>query len=109
MINFLINNSGLNRKTLFHEINKIKSLFSDKKIHIQKLPELLNNNNNLDFDDVRDYCLCAEKEKLNYSLGRITFQNENAYFYLGILGARIEKLLNLNYELLERKKYRKSY
>ena len=29
MINFLINNSGLNRKTLFHEINKIKSLFAD--------------------------------------------------------------------------------
>ena len=101
MINFLINNSGLNRKTLFHEINKIKSLFSDKKIHIQKLPELLNNNNNFDFDDVRDYCLCAEKEKLNYSLGRITLQNENAYFYLGTLGARIEKLLNLRY-LLEK-------
>ena len=103
MINFLINNSGLNRKTLFHEINKIKSLFSDKKIDIQKLPELLNNNNNLDFDDVRDYCLCAEKEKLNYSLGSVTFQNENTYFYLGILGARIEKLLNLNYLLKKEK------
>ena len=103
MINFLINNSGLNRKTLFHEINKIKSLFSDKKIDIQKLPELLNNNNNLDFDNVRDYCLCAEKEKLNYSLGSVTFQNENTYFYLGILGARIEKLLNLNYLLKKEK------
>ena len=32
MINFLIKNSGLNRKTLFHEVNKIKSLFSDKNI-----------------------------------------------------------------------------
>ena len=86
---------------MFHEINKIKSLFSDKKIHIEKLPELLNNNNNLEFNDVRDYCLCAEKEKLNYSLGSVTFQNENTYFYLGILGARIEKLLNLSY-LLEK-------
>ena len=103
MINFLISNSGLNRKTLFHEINKIKSLFSDKNIDIKKLPELLNNNNNLDFDDLRDYCLCAEKEKLNYSLGSVTFQNENAYFYLGILGARIEKLLNLNYLLKKEK------
>ena len=103
MINFLISNSGLNRKTLFHEINKIKSLFSDKNIDIKKLPELLNNNNNLDFDDLRDYCLSAEKEKLNYSLGSVTFQNENAYFYLGILGARIEKLLNLNYLLKKEK------
>ncbi len=99
MINFLISNSGLSRKTLFHEINKIKSLFLDKKIHIQKLPELLNNNNNFDFDDVRDSCLCAEKEKLNYSLGNVTFQNENAYFYISILGNRIEKLLSLNYQL----------
>ncbi len=103
MINFLISNSGLNRKTLFHEIKKIKSLFSDKNIDIKKLPELLNNNNNLDFDDLRDYCLSAEKEKLNYSLGSVTFQNENAYFYLGILGARIEKLLNLNYLLKKEK------
>ncbi len=103
MINFLISNSGLNRKTLFHEIKKIKSLFSDKNIDIKKLPELLNNNNNLDFDDLRDYCLCAEKEKLNYSLGSVAFQNENAYFYLGILGARIEKLLNLNYLLKKEK------
>ena len=108
MINFLINNSGLNRKTVFHEINKIKSLFSDKKIHIEKLPELLNNNNNLEFDDVRDYCLCAEKEKLNYSLGSVTFQNENAYFYLSILGARLEKLLNLNYMLEEEKSLEKA-
>jgi DNA polymerase-3 subunit delta len=108
MINFLISNSGLNRKTLFHEINKIKSLFSDKKIHIEKLPELLNNNNNLEFDDVRDYCLCDEKEKLNYSLGSVTFQNENAYFYLGILGARLEKLLNLNYMLKEEKSLEKA-
>ncbi len=103
MINFLISNSGLNRKTLFHEIKKIKSLFSDKNIDIKKLPELLNNNNNLDFDDLRDYCLSAEKEKLNYSLGSVAFQNENAYFYLGILGARIEKLLNLNYLLKKEK------
>ena len=108
MINFLISNSGLNRKTLFHEINKIKSLFSDKKIHIQKLPELLNSNNNLEFDDVRDYCLCAEKEKLNYSLGCVNFQNENAYFYLGILGTRLEKLLNLNYMLEEEKSLEKA-
>ena len=99
IINFLINNSGLNRKTLFHEINKMKSLFFDKKIQFQILPELLNNNNNLDFDDVRDYCLNGEKEKLNFSLGSVTFQNENAYLYLAMLANRIEKLLYLNYEL----------
>tara|TARA_A100001011_G_scaffold400597_1_gene516690 strand:+ start:3713 stop:4717 length:1005 start_codon:yes stop_codon:yes gene_type:complete len=99
MINFLISNSGLDRKILFHEINKIKSLFLDKKIQVNKLPELLNNNDNLDFDDIRDSCLCAEKEKLNYSLGSVTLKSENAYFYLSIFANRLEKLLKLNYEL----------
>ena len=99
IINFLISNSGLDRKILFHEINKIKSLFSDKNIQANKLPELLNNNDNLDFDDIRDSCLCAEKEKLNYSLGSVSLQNENAYFYISILTNRLEKLLKLNYEL----------
>ena len=55
MINFLIKNSGFDRKTLFHEINKIKSLLLDKNIEANKLPELLNNNDNLGFDDIRDH------------------------------------------------------
>ena len=73
MINFLIKNSGLDRKTLFHEINKIKSLFSDKKIIFRKLPELLNNNNNFDFDDVRDYCLCADKRETQLKSWKYSF------------------------------------
>ena len=50
MINFLIKNCNLDRKTLSNEIDKIKCLFIDKKINTDKLPELLNNNNNLDFN-----------------------------------------------------------
>ena len=99
MINFMISNSGLDRKTLFHETNKIKVLFTDKKIKIEKLPEVLNNNNNLDFNNVRDSCLGAEREKLNQDLGNIVLQNDNAYFYLTILGNRIDKLLSLHTEL----------
>ena len=103
IINFLIKNSGLDRKTLSHEIDKIKSLFLDKKIQIDKLPELLNNNNNLDFNHVRDYCLGAEKENLNKSLGNMIFLNENAYFYLSILSNRIEKLINVYHEFEKEK------
>ena len=95
MINFIINNSGLDRKTLFNEINKIKCFFLDKKIEFTKLPELLNNNNNLDFNDVRDSCLGCKKKELNANLGNVIFQNENAIFYLSVLGSRIEKLLKL--------------
>tara|TARA_B100000959_G_scaffold196236_1_gene205215 strand:+ start:4664 stop:5668 length:1005 start_codon:yes stop_codon:yes gene_type:complete len=96
VINFLINNSGLDRKTLSYEIDKIKSLFLDKKIKFEKLPEVLNNVHNLDFDSVRDACLGGEKESLNKNLGNVMLQNEDAYFYLNSLSRRIQKLHDLN-------------
>ena len=108
MINFLIKNCNLDRKTLSGEIDKIKCLFIDKKISSDKLPELLNNNNNLDFNSVRDACFSADKTNLNENLGNIVLQNENAYFYLNILSNRIEKLINLNYELKKEKNIEKA-
>ena len=108
MINFLIKNCNLDRKTLSGEIDKIKCLFIDKKINIDKLPELLNNNNNLDFNSVRDACFSADKNNLNVNLGNIVLQNENAYFYLSILSNRIEKLRNLNFELKREKNIEKA-
>ncbi len=99
MINFILSNSGLDRKTITHEIDKIKALFSDKKVIMDKLPELLNNNNNLDFNNVRDSCLSGDKDNLNKDLGNVVFQSENAYFYLSVLSNRIEKLFSLFNEL----------
>ena len=108
IINFLIKNCNLDRKTLSNEIGKIKCLFIDKKINTDKLPELLNNNNNLDFNSVRDACFNADKNNLNENLGNIVLQNENAYFYLNVLSNRIEKLINLNYELKKEKNIEKA-
>ena len=108
MINFLIKNCNLDRKTLSNEIDKIKCLFIDKKINTDKLPELLNNNNNLDFNSVRDTCFSADKDNLNENLGNIVLQKENAYFYLSVLSNRIEKLINLNYELKKEKNIEKA-
>jgi len=96
IINFLINNSGFDRKTLSYEIDKIKSLFLDKKIDLDKLLEVLNNAYNLDFDNIRDACFGAEKENLNKNLGNVILQNEDAYFYLNSLNRRIQKLHDLN-------------
>ena len=95
IINLLIENSGFDRKVLSNEIEKIKVLFLDKKIKIEKLEDLINNTYNLDFDKLRDSCLEGNKEKLNQNLGNIILQNEDAYFYLINLNLRIEKLLKL--------------
>ncbi len=93
--NLLIENSGLDRKVLNNEIDKIKVLFLDKKIRSEKLDNLINNTYNLDFDELRDSCLEGNKEKLNRNLSNIVLQNEDAYFYLNNLSLRIEKLLKL--------------
>ena len=95
IINLLIDNSGFDRKVLSNEIDKIKVLFLDKRIKIEKLESLINNTYNLDFDKLRDSCLEGNKEKLNQNLGNIVIQNEDAYFYLSNLNLRIERLLKL--------------
>ena len=99
IINFLINNSGLDRKTISNEIEKIKNLFLDKKIKSEKIISLINNRSNLDFENLRDTCLSAEKELLNKNLGSIVLQSENSYFYLSSLNLRIRKLLELRIQL----------
>ena len=108
VINLLISNSGMDRKTLSHEINKIKSLFLDKKIKFEKLPEVLNNIHNLDFDSVRDACLGGEKENLNKNLGNVIMQNEEAYLYLNNLSRRIQKLRDLNNQYAKDKNFEKA-
>ncbi len=92
IVNLLISNSGLDRKVLFNEMEKIKSLFQNKKINEEQVLDLLNEENNLNFDDLRDSCLEGDARKLNKSLGIISLQNENIFFYLNSLNQRVQKL-----------------
>ncbi len=92
LINLLINNSGLDRKVLFYEIEKIKSLFQNKKIEEEKILNLLNEQNNINFDDLRDSCLEGNAEKLNKNLGTVSLSSENIYFCLNSLNQRIQRL-----------------
>ena len=55
-INNLIENSGMDRKVLQNEIDKITSFFLDKKIDTDKLQNLMNYAYNIDFQKLRDPC-----------------------------------------------------
>ena len=92
IINLLISNSGLDRKVLFNEIEKIKSLFQDNKINEEKILNLINEENNLNFEDLRDSCFEGNAEKLNKNLGSIAINSENIYLYLNNLNQRVHKL-----------------
>ena len=105
LINVLIKNSVTDRKVLSQEIDKMKGLFVNKKIQNEKLMKLINNAYNIDFDNLRDSCLGADKKNLNRNLGNISLQNEKAYFYLSNLSIRIEKLLDLNKLLNEKNSF----
>ena len=99
IINLLVSNSGLDRKVLSNEIEKIKSLFSKKEIAQEKILQLINNPHNTEFDSLRDACLEADENRLNKNLGNVVFQNEDTFFYLNSLSLRIQKLMDLNNQL----------
>ena len=93
--NFIISNSNTSRKEVQNEIEKIKTLFSDKIIKKNKLFSLLNQKENTNFDEVRDRALAGEKSKLNKSLSEIDLLNEECFFYLNNLGFRIQRLIDI--------------
>jgi len=101
LVNMLIKNSGADRKMLSQEIEKIKGLFLTKKIDQEKVTRLINNAYNIDFDQLRDSCLEANKKDLNKNLGNVSLQSEKAYFYLFNLSSRVQKLLDLNKLLIK--------
>ena len=61
IINFIINNSSMNRRIIKNEIIKIKNCFPDKKVNKEQIVELLNIKNDSGFDEIRDKALLGEK------------------------------------------------
>ena len=102
LVNMLIKNSGVDRKVLSQEIEKIKDLFITKKIDYDKVNQLINNAYNIDFDNLRDCCFEGNKIELNKNLWQISIGTEKAYLYLASLNNRVEKLIDLNKLLAEK-------
>ncbi|MDC0628017.1 DNA polymerase III subunit delta [Pelagibacteraceae bacterium] len=92
VINYIIENTGLNRGKVNNEIQKIISCFKDKKIDLKKIELLLNLTTNDDFNELKNEVLKGNKTKANKLLSETIFETENYFFYLNSLNQRINKL-----------------
>jgi DNA polymerase III subunit delta len=95
VINFIIQNTGLDRSKVNNEIEKIKSCFLEKKINLEKIDLLLNIKTNDDFNKLKDEALKGNKIKTNKLLADTVFEPENNIYYLNSINQRINKLYEI--------------
>jgi len=92
IINFIIQNTGLDRNKVNNEIDKIISCFKDKKINPKKIDLLLNIRTSDDFNILKDEALNGNKINTNRLLADTVFEVENNIYYLNSINQRINKL-----------------
>ena len=92
IINFIIQNTGLDRNKLNNEIDKIISCFKDKKIDLKKIDLLLNIRTSDDFNLLKDEALNGNKINTNRLLADTVFEVENNIYYLNSINQRINRL-----------------
>ena len=92
IINFIIQNTGLDRNKVNNEIDKIISCFTDKRIDPKKIELLLNIRSSDDFNLLKDEALNGNKIKTNRLLADTVFQIENIIYYLNSINQRINRL-----------------
>lgn len=91
-INMIHNSCNLDRDKLYNEIEKIIAFFTDKKIEIEKLENLLNLKTNEDFNILKDEALCGNRKETNKLLSETTIDGDKNILYLNILNQRLLKL-----------------
>ena len=92
VLNFIVENTGLDRGKVNNEIEKIITCFGDKKIDPNKIDLLLNIVTNEDFNELKDAALNGNKAKTNRLLADTVFELENNVYYLNSINQRINKL-----------------
>ena len=92
IINRIIENGNLDRSKIINEIDKIKTLFINKKIDIDLLNKLLNLETDNEFENVRDSAINGNNSKTNKLLSTTVFETEKMPLYLTILNQRLSKL-----------------
>jgi DNA polymerase III subunit delta len=97
-LNLIVESCNLDRVKLMNELNKILTLFQDKKIDTLKLESLLNVKINDDFNVLKDEALNGNKSRTNKLLSDTVIEPDKIIFYLAMLNQRLNKLSEISIE-----------
>jgi len=91
-LNIIISNTNLDRIKLNNELDKIQSYFINKKIDKSELIKLLNIDENLDFNLLKDSALSGNLKSTNKLLNDTIIENEKIIFYINVFNYRLNKI-----------------
>ena len=89
VINYIIQNTGLDRYKINNEIEKIETYFYNDRIELSKLDDLLNLGTNDDFNQLKDEALNGNKIKTNKLIADTVFEDEKSIYYLSVINQRV--------------------
>ena len=94
--NLIFDNCDMDRSKLLNELDKIKTLFAEKKIDTEKLQKVLNSKSSDNFNNLKDVALVGNKVKTNKLLSQTVIESEKTMFYLNMINQRLDKLIEIN-------------
>ena len=94
--NIIFESCNMDRVKLNNELEKIITLFHDKKIDTEKLEKLLDIEVNDNFNNIKDQALLGNSKKTNDLLSTTVIEPEKNMLYLNIINQRLNRLLDVN-------------
>ena len=92
VVNFILDNSGLDRLKLNNELNKIIIYFKDKELDLNNLYKLLDDRINDSFNNLKDAAIIGDKKETNKLLCDTIIEQEKASLYFAIINLSFNKL-----------------
>ena len=94
--NIIFESCNMDRVKLNNELEKITTLFHDKKIDTEKLEKLLDIEVNDNFNKIKDQALLGNSKKTNDLLSITVIEPEKNMLYLNMINQRLNRLLDIN-------------
>ncbi len=94
--NIIFESCNMDRVKLNNELDKIITLFHDKKIDTEKLEKLLDIGVNDNFNNIKDQALLGNSKKTNDLLSITVIEPEKNMMYLNMINQRLNRLRDIN-------------